>query len=181
MTFVHLKESQILSGPQFYVIDTNTIFDLWYGGLLEKIFLLPCKFVITDFIIHELRNPPFHLISSMGLRVESLSSEEISEIIEILERYEKPSYEDISVLVLAKSRKTVLITGDEALRHAALEFGVDCRGTCWVIDYLADQSIITYSQAIVTYDNIRKQRRYPPIDECKALLFKWKQKQKIMD
>jgi rRNA-processing protein FCF1 len=163
------------------VIDTNTIFDLWCGGLLENIFQLPCKFIITDFIIHELRNPPFHLISSMGLLVESLSSDEVSEITEILGTHEKPSYEDISVLVLAKSRKTVLITGDETLRHIALEYGVDCHGTCWVIDYLANQSIITYTQAITTYDIIRKNRRYPPFDECKSLLSQWKQKQKMLD
>jgi hypothetical protein len=117
----------------------------------------------------------------MGLIAESLDSGGIREIIELMSEYEKPSYEDISVLVLAKSRETILITGDEDLRHAAISIGVDCHGTCWLIDYLADQSIITYAQAIAAYDRIRKNRRNPPIDECRNLLSRWKQRQKVLE
>jgi rRNA-processing protein FCF1 len=161
------------------VVDTNTIFDLHYGKLLPIAFHLPCKFVITNLIIHELRNPPFHTLSSMGLHVENLKPDEVKELMEMLERYEKPSYEDISVLVLAKARNTVLITGDEALRHAAADNSVDCHGTCWLIDYLANQSLISFSEAIAAYDLIRKNRRNPPFDECKTLLAQWRQRQKL--
>jgi len=173
--------SQIVSSPQYYVVDTNTILDLHYGDLLESVFRLSCKFVITKFIVHELRNPPFHQLSTMGLIVESLDSEGVLEITQLLEEYEKPSYEDISVLVLAKSRKTILITGDENLRHAAISKGVDCYGTCWLIHLLAEESIITYTQAIEAYDRIRKNRRNPPIDECRGLLSKWKHLKKILE
>jgi len=165
--------------PQFYVVDTNTIFDLHFGKLLQIAFRLPCKFVITSFIIHELRNPPFHTLSSMGLLVETLSPEKVTELLGMMERYEGPSYEDISVLVLAKAKNTVLITGDDALRRAAADNSVDCHGTCWLIDYLANQSLISFSEAIAAYDLIRKNRRNPPFDECKALLAQWKQRQKL--
>lgn len=165
--------------PQFYVVDTNTIFDLHYGNLLQITFRLPCKFVITTFIIRELKNPPFHTLSTMGLLVEKLSSEGVAELLGMMEKYEGPSYEDISVLVLAKTKNTVLITGDDALRRAAADNSVDCHGTCWLIDYLANQSLITYSQAIAAYDLIRKNRRNPPFDECKALLAGWRQRQKF--
>jgi hypothetical protein len=84
----------------------------------------------------------------MGLQVESLEPDEIIQITEMMERYEKPSYEDISVLVLARLRKTVLITGDEALRHAAIANEVECRGTCWLIDYLANQSIFPFPKPL---------------------------------
>jgi Uncharacterized proteins of PilT N-term./Vapc superfamily len=165
--------------PQFYVVDTNTIFDLHYGNLLQTTFRLPCKFVITNFIIRELKNPPFHTLSSMGLLVEKLNSEGVAEIMDMMGRYEGPSYQDISVLVLAKSRNTALITGDEALRRAAADNSVDSHGTCWLIDYLANESLITYTQAIAAYDLIRKNRRNPPFDECRALLARWKQRQKL--
>ena len=161
------------------MVDTNTIFDLHYGKLLPIAFRLPCKFVITNLIIHELRNPPFHTLSSMGLLVENLKPDEVKELMEMVERYEKPSYEDISVLVLAKARNTVLITGDEVLRHAAADNSVDCHGTCWLIDYLANQTLISFSEAITAYDLIRKNRRNPPFDECKALLVQWRQRQKL--
>ena len=176
-----MKENLSLSDPQFYVVDTNTIFDLHYGKLLPIVFQLPCKFVITNFIIHELRNPPFHLLSSMGLLVENLGPDGVKELMGMMGKYERPSYEDISVLVLAKSRNTVLITGDEALRLAAADSHVDCHGTCWLIDYLANQSLISFTQAIAAYDLIRKNRRNPPFDECKSLLAQWKQRQKLLE
>ena len=161
------------------MVDTNTIFDLHFGKLLQIAFRLPCKFVITNLIIRELRNPPFHTLSSMGLLVENLSPDGVKELMEMMGRYEGPSYQDISVLVLAKARNTVLITGDEALRRAAADNSVDCHGTCWLIDYLANQSLITYSEAIAAYDLIRKNRRNPPFDECKSLLAGWRQRQKL--
>ena len=115
----------------------------------------------------------------MGLLVEKLGPDGVEELMQMMGRYEGPSYQDISVLVLAKSRNTVLITGDEALRRAASDNGVDCHGTCWLIDYLASESLITYSGAITAYDLIRKNRRNPPPDECKALLTGWRQRQKL--
>ena len=163
------------------MVDTNTIIDLHCGNLLRFVFRLPCTFLITDLIVHELRNLPFHALSTMGLLVESLSSEEIVEISAMMERYDKPSYEDLSVLVLAKSKKTILITGDEPLRHAASDNGVTCLGTCWLIDYLANQSLISFSEAIAAYEMIRRNRRHPPFDECKALLSQWKQRQKMLE
>jgi len=170
-----------VNNPQCYVVDTNTIIDLHCGKLLQKIFHLPCTFIITDFIIHELREPPFQELSSMGLHVESLNPDEILQITEMMERYEKPSYEDISVLILAKSKKTVLITGDEALRHAAIANEVECRGTCWLIDYLANRSLISFSEAIEAYERIQKKPRFPPKDECRGLRSQWVKKKKMLE
>lgn len=167
--------------PPCYVLDTNAIIDLQSGNLLEKIFSLPCTFIITDFIVHELREPPFHVLSSLGLTVESLVPDEVREISCMMERYEKPSYEDISVLVLARSRKTVLITGDNPLRHAAIENGVVCLGTCCLIDFLAEQRIIHYGDAVAAHNLIRRNGQHPPWDECASLLAKWKQREKILD
>jgi len=163
------------------VVDTNTIFDLHFGKLLQITFRLPCKFVITTFIIRELRNPPFHTLASMGLLVEKLSPDGVAELIEMMGKYEGPSYQDISVLVLAKTRNTVLITGDDALRRAAADNSVDCHGTCWLIDYLANEDLISFAEAIAAYDLIRRNRRNPPFDECKTLLAKWKQRQKLLE
>jgi rRNA-processing protein FCF1 len=170
-----------LNAPQFYVLDTNTIIDLYFGKLLEKIFQLPCKFIITDLLSEELQNPPFRRLSDLGLLVVNLNPDEVAEMSEMMGRYPKPSYYDISVFILAKSRKTILITGDEALRHAALANGVECCGTCWLINYLIEESLISNTEAIAAYDVIRKKPRYPPKDECRALLSQWKQKRKLLE
>ncbi len=36
-------ENQILNAPHYYVLDTNTIIDLYFGKLLHKVFQLPCN------------------------------------------------------------------------------------------------------------------------------------------
>jgi len=168
-----------LSAQQYYVLDTNTIIDLHFGKLLDKVFQLPCKFLITDLLREELLNPPFDVLAEMGLLVDSLTSEEVGEIPIMMGRYPKPSYYDISVLILARTKNTILITGDEALRNAAADNSVECRGTCWLIDYLANEGLITYTEAIAAYNVILKKPRYPPKDECRALLAMWKQRQKL--
>jgi len=170
-----------LSPRPSYVVDTNTLIDLHFCSLLSIIFDLPCTFIITDFLRHEIRFPPFIELSRLGLMVESLNPVEVLEISELLDEYDKPSYEDISVLVLAKSRNTVLISGDQNLLHVAVQKGIDCHGTCWLLGYLADQSIISYRDAILAYRTMRQNGRNPPKDECRRLLSQWKKKSKILD
>lgn len=167
--------------PQFYVLDTNTIIDLYFGKLLEKIFQLPCKFIITDLLNEELQDPPLRRLSDLGLLVMNLNSIEVAEMIQMIGKYPKPSSPDISVFILAKSKKTILITGDNDLRHAALANGVECCGTCWLINYLIEKSLISNTEAIAAYDVIRKVPRYPPEDECRALLSQWKQRRKLLE
>lgn len=171
--------SQILNPS--YVLDTNTIIDLHFGNLLPRVFQLPCNFFVTDIFEDELIHPPFNSLLEMGLLTESLTSEEISEILLMRERYPRASNYDISVLILARSKKTILITGDEYLRIAANDNGVYCHGTCWIIDYLANESLITYTEAIAAYQMILDKPRYPPKDECKVLLKVWKQRQKLLE
>ena len=162
-----------------YVLDTNTIIDLHFGGLLDKVFRLPCTFSVTDSLAIEFIDPPFHVLQELGLCFEPLAEEAVADISPFMERYPLPSYYDITVLLLARSKNTVLITGDNALRNAAADNGVDCRGTCWLIDYLANEGLITYTEAIAAYDVIRKKPRYPPKGECDTLLAGWKRRQKL--
>jgi hypothetical protein len=117
----------------------------------------------------------------MGLLVESLTSAEVAEISEILDEYNKPSYEDVSVLILAKSRNTILISGDENLRHVAVQKGIICYGTCWLLDYLANQSIISYKDAITAYQTMLQYGRNPPKEECRSLLSEWKKRSRMLD
>ncbi|WP_372961694.1 hypothetical protein [Methanoregula sp.] len=119
------------------------------------------------------------MLAELGLLPEHLTSEEVGEIPAMMGKYPKPSYTDLSVMILARTRNTVLITGDVALRDAAADNGVECRGTCWLIDYLANERVITYAEAIAAYHVILKKPRYPPKEECKALLAGWRQRQKL--
>lgn len=57
-----------MSAQQFYVLDTNTIIDLHFGNLLEKIFQLPCRFSVTDSLIDEFHNPPFRVLKEKEIK-----------------------------------------------------------------------------------------------------------------
>ena len=103
------------------------------------------------------------------------------EIILLNEEYDKPSFNDLSVLVLAKQMRTILITGDENLRHAAISKGVSCHGTCWLIDYLMNQSLLSPGEALASYERMKEKRRYPPMEECKALSSRWKERKKLLE
>jgi rRNA-processing protein FCF1 len=166
---------------QSYVIDTNTVIDLYFGNILPHIFQLPCSFFITDFLEAEFILPPFSQLKNLGICVDYLDSEEVTEIISLQEEYDKPSFNDLSVLVLAKRIGTILITGDENLRHAAISKGVSCHGTCWLIDFLTKQGILSCSDAIAAYTRMMKQKRNPPRDECRALSSQWKQRKKLLE
>lgn len=169
----------ILNAPQYYVLDTNTIIDLYFGRILPKIFELPCRFSVTDFLASEFHEPPYNVLDELGLQFESLSSEEVAEISPIREQYPKTSFYDVSVLILARSRNTVLITGDRALRIAAENNGVDCRGTCWLIDYLAREGLVSYTEAIEAYKVMKEEYQHPTWEECQALLNEWRKRQKL--
>lgn len=166
---------------QSYVIDTNTIIDLFRGDILNHIFHLPCQFYITDFLESEFIQPPFSLLKKLGIYVGSLNPDEVKEIILLNEEYDKPSFNDLSVLVLAKQMRTILITGDENLRHAAISKGVSCHGTCWLIDYLMNQSLLSPGEALASYERMKEKRRYPPMEECKALSSRWKERKKLLE
>ena len=162
-----------------YVLDTNTIIDLHFGGLLDRVFRLPCTFSVTDSLADEFLDPPFHVLQELGLVFEPLAEEEVADISSFMEKYPLPSFYDITVLLLARSKNTVLITGDIALRNAAADNGVDCRGTCWLIDYLAKEGHITYSEAITAHQMIREKNQHPPWEECKTLLTQWRLRQRL--
>ena len=115
----------------------------------------------------------------MGLQVENLSPENVEELIALMARVPKSHRMQISGSCTLQNPGTrFYITGDKALLRAAADNSVDCRGTCWLIDYLANQSIITFSGAIAAYDRYKKPAE-SPFDECRALIAQWKQRQKM--
>ncbi len=157
-----------------YVIDTNAIIDLHKADLITNLFLLPCRFVVSDFVQKELLHPPFAALVDMGLSVQSLSSDSVQELMDLIDRYPHPSYADLSVLLLAKNLHRPLLTGDQALIHVAVAHGVEWRGTCWLLDYMVNSRVITPEMAIGAWQRMRSHGRNPPRDECQQTIIQWK-------
>ena len=103
------------------VADTSVLIDLERGGLLEQCFSLPYQFTIPDLLyMNELARrrdrPDFgESLLALGLQVEELDGNEVSNA--ILYRRERPSLSlpDALALALAACRKWTLLTGDRVL------------------------------------------------------------------
>lgn len=170
-------ERHCVTVPPLYVIDTNAIIDLLEADLIADLFLLPCRFVVSDFVQKELLHPPFTTLVDLGLSVQSLSQDSVHELMDLIDRYPHPSYADLSVLVLAKQVKRPLLTGDRALIHVAVAHGVEWCGTCWLLDYMVNSRVITPEKAISSLQKMRLQKRNPPQDECRQTILQWKKYQ----
>ncbi len=124
------------------VTDSNIWIDLYRGGLIEKALRLPMELIAPDVVIEELHTPDGKYLVSLGLRVLELSGQQVLKVLDLAERYARPSRQDLFALVLAKEIKAVLLTGDGSLREAAEREGVQVHGTIWLLDQMVEHEII---------------------------------------
>lgn len=113
------------------------IIDLERGALLDDVFLLPFEFAVPDLLFRrELIGPLGDQLLSRGLRVEALSSQEVSRATIVLRQRPALSVADTFAFSLAESRGWTLLTGDGDLRRLAIAERLDVHGVLWVIDNL---------------------------------------------
>ena len=130
---------------EFISSDTNVWIDFLVIQRTEIPFRLPYTYIMnTDAIEDELLSPT-------GLRDELLRCGLVGVDLEIEEfelaesfgtKYIKLSIYDRIALSIAKLRKITLLTGDGALRRAAIAEGVTVIGTIGVLDQLYNGSFI---------------------------------------
>ncbi|SEV85625.1 PIN domain-containing protein [[Clostridium] fimetarium] len=78
-----------------------------------------------------------------GLLTLELTEDEFFYAFGIREKHPQLSSYDALALAIAKKLGFVLLTGDKRLRKAAVEEGVEIRGTLWVFDELLHEKIVT--------------------------------------
>lgn len=126
--------------------DTNVWIDFFVIGRIELPFRLPYTYVMNS---EALEN---ELLSPVGLSDELLRCGLVSVELTIeefqLAAYFGPRYPQLSIfdriaLAIAKSRKMVLLTGDNALRKAAKREDVTVLGTIGILDQLLDGDYIS--------------------------------------
>jgi predicted nucleic acid-binding protein len=156
------------------VLDTTVCIDLFNGGLLEKALQLPYDLVLPDVIIEELINPPGEELVKIGYSVLPLGKEGVEQVLALRERYRKPSTNDLFALVLAKLNSCPLVTGDDSLRRAAKDEGLQVYGSLWVLDRLIDHHILSSLEAAVSLEKILEKGSWLPRKECEARLKRWR-------
>lgn len=128
--------------PKPYIVDASVLIDLEHGGLIEEFFLLQHGWTTPDVVIMEVMEPLGSQLTGLGLNTLSLGPEGVLEVEGLRLTYKRVSANDLFCLVLAKSQKGTLITGDQPLRKAAESEGVRVKGTLWVLDELVENKII---------------------------------------
>ena len=119
--------------------DTNVWLDFVEIGRLHLPFRLPYVYLMNDETVeNELLSPPGLSceLLKMGLQKTELTEEEFYLAETLASKYAKPSVYDCIALAIAKIRGLTLLTGDGALRKAAVAEGVSVMGTIGILDQL---------------------------------------------
>lgn len=159
------------------VNDASILFDLIDAGLIHSLFQLDCTFCTTDYIINEITEAKQRTVIQKFVDDNSLtvlSIADISKIYDEMKIHPALSSQDCSVLITAREKNAVLLTGDNSLRKIAAAEGLEVHGVLWVLDVLLDKGIISSNTAHDKLSDLMKINSFLPLDECNKRLNKWK-------
>jgi rRNA-processing protein FCF1 len=156
------------------VLDANICVDLSNGNLLEAVLRLPNTFQLPDVIIEELKDPDGTALISSGYQPRRLSPEEVQIAIHYASKYAKPSRTDLFALVAAKTSNSILLTGDENLRKAGMQEGVEVHGLFWLMDKLFESKIVSGPDLAIALGSIIEKGARLPRNEIQRRRDKWK-------
>ncbi len=159
---------------QYISSDTNIWFDFYMVSCLDIPFKLPCTFIMFgEALRKEIIHPP-GLISELqekGLQAVDIDTEEFYLAEELRSKYRKISVYDSIALSIAKSRGILLVTGDNALRQAALKESVKVQGTIGLLDSVYEKKLIGRMEYISCLERFKEHpERRLPVDEIEKRL-----------
>jgi predicted nucleic acid-binding protein len=152
------------------VSDANIFMDLEVAGLLEYLFGLEETIAVPDVLFEdELKHWQPHL-PRLGLCLMTLGSRAVMRTVSLARTYRRPSRLDLAALALAEQEGCPLVTGDRALRDAALREKVPVYGTLWLVERMVDIGQIGVERAADAYDKMQVSGRRLPWDEVERQL-----------
>lgn len=125
--------------------DTNIWPDFEAISRTDLPFRLPCTYIMyREALEEEVISPPNLLeeLIKKGLEAVELTTEEFFYAAECVTKYVKISKYDSTALAIAKHRGILLLTGDNALRKAAIKEGVEVIGSIGILDRLYEENYI---------------------------------------
>lgn len=143
----------------FISSDTNVWIDFAIIDRLSLPFKLPYIYLMNeDAVSNELLQPEGlgEKLTGLGLQAVSMTEEEFYLAEKLIEKYRKPSSYDCIALAIAKCRKIVLLTGDGALRKAAIQEGVEVIGSIKVLDLLFENTLIDSSEYLYCLEEFKR-------------------------
>ena len=113
-------------------------------------------------------------ISGLGLKEMSLSSSAVQRVEDLVMKYPKyPGRRDLFALSLATEEGAILLTGDEALRKAAVLEGVQAHEILWLLQNMVSGGVISEAEGHAGLNRMLNAKRRLPRKETQALLSSW--------
>ena len=162
------------------VSDANIFFDLISVDLLGSFFRLPCQIITTDFVINEITNiEQLNIVCSYiktnELKVKSLDSNELEEVLSIYNKNENnASIADCSVWYYAKKTEGRLLTGDAKLKKSAMRDNIKVSGLIFVLENLIEYQIIDKESGADKLEYLMKINTRLPKIECINRIQLWR-------
>ncbi len=157
------------------VSDTSVLIDLERGGLLEAAFNCGLTLIVPDLLYQnelESENGPY--LRALGLGVVALGPDEVTIAQAIRAERSSLSIPDCFALSCAMRPQHALVTGDKALRLAAIEKIGVVYGLLWIIDCMEASGVT--SRALLC-DGLNRIAAHPrcrlPMDEIRSRIANW--------
>jgi len=156
------------------ITDTNIWIDLQHSDLIEYVFLLNgVCWAIPDIVLEELHSVDLSPFTGRQLSVLSLTSRQIARVENLARRYRKTTEVDLASLVLAIEKRSVLVTGDGALRKLAEHYNVEVHGVLWLLDMLVNNNILSGKKAADGLEQMIRKGARLPHKEVQERLRRW--------
>jgi len=156
------------------VTDSSVWISLRAGDLIAEALNMPFTWLVPDVMLEEeLKDPLGVWLEEQGVKRCELTGEQVREVVELAERYIRPSRVDLFALVQAKEEGAILLTEDQDLRAAAEEEGLEVHGTLWLLDQMVKEERITPRQAVESLRKMLESGRRFPSPEVERRLRLW--------
>ena len=158
--------------------DANILIDLVNIGLFSHCLALEFHFCTTQLIFEielnekQVETVQVHIDSGKFEVIKILEQELLDIQIANLEN-RRLSAQDWSAIYYAQKQHALLLSGDRVLRKVAESMAIEVRGILWVFDQLVNLGIITKAEACSFLQELMKQNRRLPADECQKRIEIW--------
>ena len=159
--------------------DTNVWIDFYKISKIRLPFRMSCKYIMFHEAIEKELLYPEDLKSQLvedGLIGVEITTEELFYADELSAKYRRLSVYDRIALAIAKKRNIILLTGDNALRKAAISEKVKVIGTIGLLDRMLNEGCIEgneYRDCLERLKNLIGNGIRLPEEEINARLLKY--------
>ena len=163
-----------MTGQKKCIIDASILLDFIEGGIFDTLFSLPFDFSTSDIVADEIsRSYSPSELHALGLKILGLEAEQILMIETLQIEHIELSPNDLSVYILARQYRSLLISGDGPLRELADSHKVEYHGTLWLLEELIEKDLLSQKDAARALRTMLDNKRWLPRADSERLIKKW--------